>query len=145
MRLERVGHQQDGRRASGQGSGLGHFANHAHTWRIASSSVAPWPRMARSSSRGVQASALATPPGAGENAPSGRQGANTMHGKPLPVAQAYILCQTIYEDRRTGDFVLVGPFGGIRFERFPGAYRFSLYTQLTNGHGAYQMGLRLRD
>src|SRR5436309_912080 len=29
---------------------------------------------------------------------------------PLPLAQAFVVCREILEDRRTGDFALIGPF-----------------------------------
>jgi hypothetical protein len=69
-----------------------------------------------------------------------------MHRKPPhPLAQAFVLCRMIYEDRRTGEILLVGPFSGIELNFFPAGYRFALYSQLSSGHGSYRLGLQLRD
>ena len=41
---------------------------------------------------------------------------------PLPLAQAFLVCRAIYEDQRTGEFVLVGPFNGISLNFFPAGF-----------------------
>jgi hypothetical protein len=56
-----------------------------------------------------------------------------------------VLCREIFEDRRRGDFALIGPFSGIGLSFFPAGFRFSLYAHLADGHGSYQLGLHLRD
>jgi hypothetical protein len=69
-----------------------------------------------------------------------------MPGKlPPPVAQAFVCCRVIYEDRRTRECILVGPFGGLALSFFPAGYRLSLYADLCGGHGAYELALELRD
>jgi hypothetical protein len=64
---------------------------------------------------------------------------------PLPLAQAFVVCRTVYQDRRTGEFLLVGPFNGITLHYFPSGFRLSLYAHLTGGHGTYDLALELRD
>jgi hypothetical protein len=64
---------------------------------------------------------------------------------PLPMAQGFVLCQRIYEDRRTGEVLLAGPFNAISLTFFPAGFRFALTFFLNNGHGAYQLALQLRD
>jgi len=64
---------------------------------------------------------------------------------PLPLAQAFVVCREIYEDRRTGEHLLIGPFNGIGLNFFPAGFRMSLYAHLTGGHGIYQLALELRD
>jgi hypothetical protein len=66
------------------------------------------------------------------------------HSPPLPLAQGFVPCQRIYEDRRTGEVLLAGPFNAILLESFPGGFRFSLTFFLVNGHGSYELDLELR-
>jgi hypothetical protein len=69
-----------------------------------------------------------------------------MPGKlPPPVAQAFVCCRVIYEDRRTREVILVGPFGGLTLSFFPAGYRLSLYADLCGGHGAYELAPEPRD
>lgn len=64
---------------------------------------------------------------------------------PPPHVQSFIVCRTIYEDRRTRECLLVGPFGGIVLNVFPAVFRLSLYADLCGGHGTYGLALELRD
>src|SRR5262245_34046692 len=63
---------------------------------------------------------------------------------PLPLAQGFILCQRIYEDRRTGDALLAALFNAISLKSFPARFPFSLTFFLVNGHGRYELDLELR-
>jgi len=64
---------------------------------------------------------------------------------PLPRAQSFVVCRVIYEDRRTRECLLIGPFGGITLNLFPAGFRLSLYADLCDCHGTYELGLELRD
>src|SRR5262245_39331107 len=64
---------------------------------------------------------------------------------PLPLAQAFVVCREIFEDCRSHEFILVGPFSGLPLPHFPAKARLSVYAHLTGGHGVYQMALELRD
>jgi hypothetical protein len=69
-----------------------------------------------------------------------------MPGKlPPPRAQSFVTCRTIYEDRRSRECILIGPFGGIKLSSFPGSFRFSLYADLCGAHGSFELALQLRD
>jgi hypothetical protein len=61
------------------------------------------------------------------------------------LAQAFVVCRTIYEDRRTHEHILVGPFSGITLTFFPAAFRFSIYAHLADAQGVYHLRLELRD
>jgi hypothetical protein len=64
---------------------------------------------------------------------------------PPPRAQSFVVCRAIYEDRRTGECLLIGPFGGIALHFFPAGFRFSLYADICGGHGPFELALELRD
>src|SRR5580692_8908599 len=64
---------------------------------------------------------------------------------PLPRAQTFVACESIYEDRRTGKCILVAPIGGISLNFFPAGFRLALYADRCGGHGQYQLALELRD
>jgi hypothetical protein len=69
-----------------------------------------------------------------------------MPGKlPSPRVQSFVVCEAIYEDRRTQKCILVGPFGGLALNFFPAGFRLSLYADLCGGHGTYQLALESRD
>jgi hypothetical protein len=63
----------------------------------------------------------------------------------LPLAQAFVVCRTVYQDRRTGEFLLVGPFNGVALHSCPAGFRLSPYAHLTGGRGTYDLALELRD
>src|ERR1041384_4548106 len=68
-----------------------------------------------------------------------------MHRKPPPpLAQGFVVCQRIYEDRRTGEALLAAPFNAISLTFFPARFAFSVTFFLVNGHGSYEMDLELR-
>ena len=64
---------------------------------------------------------------------------------PLPVASAFVICNDIWRDQRTGIYLLVGPIVRVPLREFPAVVRLSLYVHLTGGHGQYQLTLVLRD
>jgi hypothetical protein len=62
-----------------------------------------------------------------------------------PLAQAFVVCREIFEDCRTHEFMLIGPFSALTAAGFPLAARLSVYAHLTCGHGSYEVALQLRD
>jgi hypothetical protein len=64
---------------------------------------------------------------------------------PLPVATAFVICNDIWRDQRTGIHLLVGPTSHVPIREFPATVRVSVYVHLTGGHGRYRMTLVLRD
>jgi hypothetical protein len=64
---------------------------------------------------------------------------------PQPLAQSFLVCREIFQDRHTGEYLLVGPSTGITLSAFPALFRLSLYIKLTGGHGTYHLALQLRD
>jgi hypothetical protein len=64
---------------------------------------------------------------------------------PPPLAQAFVVCREIFDDPRRREFILVGPFSGINAPKLPLNFTLSIYAHVTGGHGAYDMGLELRD
>jgi hypothetical protein len=69
-----------------------------------------------------------------------------MPGKlPPPRVQTFVACRQIYEDRRTRECILIGPFGGVALNFFPAGFRLSLYADLCGARGAFELSLELRD
>src|SRR5262245_8710443 len=64
---------------------------------------------------------------------------------PLPILQAFLICQRILTDSRTNDCVLVAPINLIQSADFPAPFRFSVYTHWMELHGTYQLEYLLRD
>lgn len=64
---------------------------------------------------------------------------------PLPVAQAFVICNEIYQDQRTGRLVLIAPIDHVPVPQFPARVRVSIYAHFTGGHGRYQLELCLHD
>jgi hypothetical protein len=71
--------------------------------------------------------------------------ASRRQAAPLPLAQSFVICREILEDCRSHEFVLIGPLSALRATDFPVAVRWSIYANLTCGHGDYELALRLHD
>ena len=63
----------------------------------------------------------------------------------LPLVQAFVPCREIYEDARSNEYILIGPFASIALDNIPGKFRFSLYLRMVEGRGEYRFGFELRD
>jgi hypothetical protein len=69
-----------------------------------------------------------------------------MHKKPpQPLVQAFLVCQQIFTDSRTGNCILVAPINLFRVPSLPSQLQFSVYTHLMELHGTYQLEMILRD
>jgi hypothetical protein len=67
------------------------------------------------------------------------------HKPPQPLVQALVVCREIFENQRTGEYLLVGPTTGLQLPVFPAQCQFSVYAHLTGGHGTYDLELVMRD
>jgi hypothetical protein len=63
----------------------------------------------------------------------------------LPVAQTFLICRSIVQDKRTGEFVVIGP--GLEFisPQFPTTAEVNVFVQVSSCHGSYRPELRLQD
>lgn len=64
---------------------------------------------------------------------------------PAPVAEAFVVCGEIWEDKHSNRMMLVAPTSHVNLPEMPAAVRLSVYARLTGGHGQYQLRLTLRD
>jgi len=64
---------------------------------------------------------------------------------PLPLALAFVVCNDIYRDQRTGASILIGPTSHVPLGQFPAHVRLSVWAEFTGGHGQYQPRLCLLD
>jgi hypothetical protein len=64
---------------------------------------------------------------------------------PLPVALAFVACQEVYRDYRSGTWMLVGPTSHVPLTHFPAHVRLSVWAEVTGGHGSYQPRVCLLD
>ena len=67
------------------------------------------------------------------------------HKLPVPQSQAFVVCREIWENARTGEFMLASPLSHIPVPRFPAEIRLSVYAHVTGGHGSYPLEFILRD
>jgi hypothetical protein len=58
---------------------------------------------------------------------------------------AFLPCREIFEDTRTREYILVGPFSHVPADAFPLHLRTSFYILLGGGHGRYSTDFCLRD
>ncbi len=68
-----------------------------------------------------------------------------MRRPPQPLSQSFLVCREVFQDRQTGEYLLLSPLNTITLPAFPAAMRVSLYIRLTGAHGTYRIGLQLRD
>jgi hypothetical protein len=63
---------------------------------------------------------------------------------PKPEVKAFLLCDTIIHEQGTGKKSLIGIFEQLHSPRFPfRAPRLSVYSNLADAHGTYELTLRL--
>ncbi len=68
-----------------------------------------------------------------------------MRKPPQPLVQSFLVCREIFQDKQTGEYLLLGPVSGLTLSAFPAALRLSLYIRLTGAHGSYRLAVQLRD
>ena len=50
---------------------------------------------------------------------------------PAPLAQSFLVCREVFQDRQTGENLLIGPFSAMALPAYPAALRVTLYIRLT--------------
>jgi hypothetical protein len=63
----------------------------------------------------------------------------------LPMVESMVPCREIFENARTHEFILVGPFNTTLVRGFPCVIQFSMYLKLVNGRGRYAMAFEVHD
>lgn len=63
---------------------------------------------------------------------------------PTPQIQAFVVCREIWNNQRTGEFMLEGPVSHIPIPQFPANIKISVYAHMTGGHGEYSFLFELR-
>jgi hypothetical protein len=64
--------------------------------------------------------------------------------KPIPVASAFLVCDSFVQDAATGKFTLVGIFNTISAPMFPTTHHsLSLFVSLTDAEGDYEVRIDL--
>ncbi len=71
--------------------------------------------------------------------------AEAIRKPPLPLALAFVVCDQIFRDERTGVMILVGPTSHVPLGRFPTHVRLSMWAEFTGGHGSYLPRMALLD
>ncbi|HZW30106.1 MAG TPA: hypothetical protein VFF52_05320 [Isosphaeraceae bacterium] len=62
-----------------------------------------------------------------------------------PHVNAFLVCREIFQDKLTGEYILVGPTNGFTAPEFPCATRVAIYGDLSEVRGEYFPALRLLD
>ncbi len=63
---------------------------------------------------------------------------------PRPEVNAFLLCDYVLQEAGTNKKSLIGIFENVNSPRFPFRYgRISVYANMTDAHGTYDLGLRL--
>jgi hypothetical protein len=73
---------------------------------------------------------------------------NNKHGqaKPLPQCKAFLLCEEVYDDERSGRCSLLNLIEVMPISNFPGdSAAFMIFLQLYDGIGRYQLRIELHD
>ena len=66
--------------------------------------------------------------------------------RPAPQCKAILLCDQTIVEEGTGKLSVIGSFVDFRLPRFPGLTKpFSVFMQLTDGIGRYQVTVELHD
>lgn len=66
--------------------------------------------------------------------------------QPNPIVKAFLVCDQIIHDARTGKKSVIGIFHELRAERLPAVHpTLWIYANLTDGRGRYQFEIRLMD
>ena len=64
---------------------------------------------------------------------------------PTPLVQAFVVCRAMFENPNDHEFVLVAPCSSVDVQSFPAQGRRSVYAQLADAEGRYEMEMRLVD
>jgi len=68
-----------------------------------------------------------------------------MSGRPRPIVLSFLVCRYLSHDRRTGEHSVCGVLNQLTSHSFPASANLSLFAELTDGQGDYQVRFELRD
>src|SRR5438445_13809868 len=69
-----------------------------------------------------------------------------MNGKPpIPVSKTFLVCRQIFQDRRTGEYLLLGPTQDLIAPGFPAVLTLSIFSRWTSPHGVSKLVVQLHD
>jgi hypothetical protein len=63
----------------------------------------------------------------------------------LPAVQTSLICREIFQDKRTGEHILIGPGHEFVSPHFPATAELNVFVQVSSCHGSYRPELRLQD
>ena len=64
---------------------------------------------------------------------------------PLPLGQSFVICREIIQIPRGGVVCLIGPIEGVVAGSFPAEIPLSVYAQMSDARGRYEISLQLVD
>src|SRR5262245_13649690 len=64
---------------------------------------------------------------------------------PTTVCKAFLICREIWQDRRTGDTMLLGFVRHVQATTYPHSALLEVFTRWTSAHGKYQVAFQLQD
>jgi hypothetical protein len=63
----------------------------------------------------------------------------------LPLVHTFVVCREIFQDARSGEYILVGPTNGFLVTEYPCAIPVAVYGDLSDVRGEYTPALQLVD
>lgn len=64
---------------------------------------------------------------------------------PTPVLKNFLLCREILQDRRTNQYILIGPLISVMAPAFPTVFRLMAFVQMSSMHGTYVFKFQLQN
>ena len=68
-----------------------------------------------------------------------------MSNKLRPIAQSFVLCRDIIQDRHSPATLLINPLRSMNLPAFPATVTIFLFIQLTGVHGLHRLSIQLHD
>jgi hypothetical protein len=62
-----------------------------------------------------------------------------------PAVQTFLICREIFLDKRTGEYILIGPGLDFVSPQFPTTAEVNVFVQVSSCRGSYRPELRLQD
>jgi len=64
---------------------------------------------------------------------------------PTPICKCFVVCRRLYVDAANTDYTLVSPLHQVFPTEYPAVEDLSIFARWTNSHGAYSVGVQLRN
>jgi hypothetical protein len=64
---------------------------------------------------------------------------------PTPICKCFLVCRRIFYDAPNVDHTLVSPIYQVFPEHYPAVEDLSIFARWSNAHGAYEVGVQLRN